>query len=411
MNQKYTEINELLQKVQVRESLNDSFLHLTINENQISKTANSFLNSKLSERYYFGGGKDGLVDFNPFTFVGMPEVELLVKNAEEALKEMSGGSVVNLDCLSGVHAMMCALLATTKPGETVMTVDPNNGGHFATKGILEAVGRKQIFAEYDNNTLLFKPKELAEKFKKHNAKVFYIDASNYIKPHNLQEIRDALGDEAIIIYDASHTMGLILGGEFQSPFNEGADIITANTHKTLAGPQKGLIIFKDEKLGNEAQSKILGTLYSSNHVANLIALAITILEWKEFGVEYAQQVISNAQTLSKEFENLGYEVRKLSSGEYTQNEQVHVFIDEAGDRLELYKRLVDNNISVNFHNAVGGRTFARIGTQEITRRGMNSAEMKEVAKLVDQALKGSDVREDVVSFNSKFDSILYSFDK
>lgn len=402
---------QTLQNIRGREQKNEEFLHLTINENQLSKTANEFLNSKLSERYYFGAGKNGVVDFNPFTFVGMPEVADLVTQAENSLKKMSGGAVVNLDCLSGVHAMMCALLATTSPGDTVMTVDPSTGGHFATKGILESVGRKQVFADYSVETLSFDIPALANTYKKSGAVAFYIDASNYIKPHNLKEIRQALGKDALIIYDASHTIGLILGGKFQSPFKEGADIITANTHKTLAGPQKGLIIFKEKELGEKAQSKILGTLYSSNHVANLIALAITILEWEAYGVEYAKDVIENAQQLSKELENLGYEVRKLPTGEYTQNEQVHVFIDTLGDRLELYQNLVTNNISVNFHNALGGRTFARLGSQEITRRGMKPSDMKTIAKLFDAALKGKTIKNKVIEFNKKFNSIHYSFDQ
>src|SRR5690606_24304068 len=138
-------------------------------------TANYFLNSKLSERYYFGGGKNGIVDFNPFTFVGMPEVEAIVDKATKALKEMSGGAVVNLDCLSGVHAMMCALLSTTNPGDAVMTVNPDDGGHFATRGILERVGRKQFFATYDVKKMRFDAIACGKTFRENNAKVFYID--------------------------------------------------------------------------------------------------------------------------------------------------------------------------------------------------------------------------------------------
>lgn len=403
-------IYNLLNDISKREFLNNSYLHLTANENQMSATANKILSSKLSERYYFGAGKNGIVDFNPFTFVGMPEVENLVNSAIEALKKMSGASVVNIDFLSGLHAMMCSILSTTSVGDTVMTVNPNSGGHFATKGILDRIGRKHVFADYDLESMQFDSKKIKETIEKQNVKVFYIDASNYIKPHNLKEIREAVGDDLIIIYDASHTLGLILGKTFQNPFEEGADIITANTHKTLAGPQKGLIIFKNEELGNKAQSKIIGTLYSSNHVANLMALAITILEWEEFGEEYASQVIKNAQTLSKELESLGYEVRKSKEEKYTENEQVHLFVDLLGDRLNIYGRLIKNFISLNFHNSPGGRTFARMSTQEVTRRGMKEPEMKEIASFIHRALIGEDIHDEVISFNKKFDKIHYSFD-
>ena len=404
-------IKQLIDNVKIRENKNNNFLHLTVNENQISKTANSFLGSKISERYYFGGGEDGVVDFYPFTFVGMPEVENLINSASTALKKMSGGSVVNMDFLSGLHAMMSAILSTTEPGDTVMTVNPKDGGHFATTGILKHFGRKHIFASYDMATLQFDAEATAKTFKKNKAKMFYIEASNYVNPHNLKEIRKKLGKDAIIIYDASHTLGLILGGQFQNPFKEGADIITANTHKTLAGPQKGLIIIKDKKLGEKMQSKIIGTLYSSNHVANLIALAITILEWEKYGKKYAVDVIKNAQALSAEFEKLGYEVRKANNKTYTKNEQVHLFIKDENKRLEWARNLTKNNISTNLHSSPGKRIFARIGTQEITRRGMKLVDMKTVALLFHEAASGKNIKNKVKKFNSKFKTIKYSFDQ
>lgn len=404
------DIKSIVSGVRSREKINQSMLHLTINENQLSKLANSFLGSKLSERYYFGGGSDGVVDFVKFTFVGMPEVEALVNEAIKSVKEMTGAAVVNLNCLSGVHAMMCAILSTTEPGDTVMTLDQEDGGHFATKGIIDRIGRKHAFVSFDLNTLQFDVEKTAKTFRETKAKALYLDVSNHLNPHNLRELRNALGQEAIIIYDASHTLGLILGGEFQSPFKEGADVICANTHKTLAGPQKGIVMFKDQSFGDKANAIISSYLYSSVHVSSLIALSVAILEWKEFGAEYSKQVINNSRFLGSEFSKLGYELRKSNSGEYSDNEQLQIYIPDAVPYIKLYKNLVDNNISVNFQNVMGGRYFMRIGTQEITRRGMKELEMKKIASLVDKAIKGEDVKNEVIEFNNKFSELIYSFD-
>src|SRR5207253_619977 len=95
-------------------------------------------------------------------------------------------------------------------------------------------------ASYDLDRLTFDADQIAYHFRRTGATAFYMDVSFYINPHNLNEIREALGPEAIIIYDASHTMGLIMGQEFQAPLREGADVLCGNTHKTLPGPQKGL---------------------------------------------------------------------------------------------------------------------------------------------------------------------------
>jgi glycine/serine hydroxymethyltransferase len=400
-----------IKQLKTLEKRNSDFLHLTINENQLSETARQFLGSKLAGRYYFGGGKKGIVDFTSFTFVGLEAIQNVVDQAESAVKKMTGGAVVNLNCLSGVHAMMCAILSTTNPGDVVMTVRQEDGGHFATKGILDRVGRRHVYAKFDINKLSFDVKKTAEIYRKSNAKAFYMDVSNHLNPHNLRDLRKALGKKAIIIYDASHTLGLILGGIFQNPFAEGADVICANTHKTLPGPHKGLIIFKNKDFGTKANSKIIGTLYSSVQPNHLIALAITLLEWEQFGKAYALQVIRNSQALGQAFADLGYEVRHANTGRFTENEQLHVFTDTVGDRLVLYKRLVDNYISTNFQNVLGGRNFMRIGTQEITRRGMKENDMRTIAQLVDDAFKGKNVKKKVISFSNKFLKINYSFDK
>ncbi|MDD3998740.1 MAG: DegT/DnrJ/EryC1/StrS family aminotransferase [Candidatus Shapirobacteria bacterium] len=405
------EAKTLLSGVKKQEKLNANLLHLTANENQLSRTANNFLASKLSERYYFGAGKEGVIDFGSYTFVGMSAVEQLVDRAELALKEMTGAAIVNLSCFSGLHAMMCAILSTTKPGDLIMSIAFEDGGHGATKGIIESLGRKHAFAKFDQKKLQFNVTETAKIFKQTRAKALYIDISVHLNSLNVQKIRQALGKNALIIFDASHSMGLILGGQFPSPFQEGTDVICGNTHKTFAGPQRGMILFKDKTLGEKADWLIKTTFTSSVHTSELIALAISILEYYKFGKKYAIQIINNSMALAKAFVELGYEVRISSNGKYSNNEQVHVFVDKLGDRIKLYHRLVNNNISTNFMQILGGRSFARIGTQEITRRGMKEKDMSIIADLFHRAILGKPVKTEVVKFNALFKKIYYSFDQ
>lgn len=404
-------IKDYLDRIREEEKRNEDFLHLTANESQMSEAARMFLGSKLSERYYAGAGVHNIVDWGVFTQLGFKGIAALVKEAENAAKEMLGAEVVNLDCLSGVHAMMCVILSTTEPGDTVMTVHHDHGGHFATSGILKLVGRKNVNAAYNLSKLEFDAERTARIFKDSGAKAFYMDVSYYLNSHNLRELREVLGKDAIIIYDASHTMGLIMGQAFQAPLKEGADVICANTHKTLPGPQKGMIAFRDKAFGEKANAIIKSSLYSSLHTDHLIALATTILELKAFGKEYAQQVISNSNVIGTAFADLGYDVRKANTGRFSENHQVHIFIDNKAERLSLYKKLIDNNISTNFDNPLGNRLYIRLGTQEITRRGMKEKEMKKIALFIDRALKGQKIQEEVVVFNKQFPNILYSFDE
>lgn len=408
------DIKPFLEKVKREEERNNEFLHLTANEDQMSKTARVFLGSKINERYFFGGGDENqIAEMGHFIGLGFKGVEELVDAAKDAACEMLHAASVNLNVLSGVHAMMCSILSTTNPGDTVMIVPLEYGGHFATSGILERIGRKNVLADFDFENLKFDVEKIARKVKENNVKAIYLDVSYYLNPHNLREMRQAIGDEPIIIYDASHTMGLIMGGEFQSPLEEGANVISANTHKTLPGPHKGMIAFRDKDLADKANAIIDGSLYSTPHITHLVALATTILEMKEFGSSFAKQIIANSNAIGQAFESLGYDVRRANTGRYSEDHQAHVFIDNKGDHMTLYKNLVNNNISTNFEGSelAGGRWFIRIGTAEVTRRGMKETDMDTIANFMDRAMKGDNVQGEVVSFNKKFPNILYSFDE
>ena len=102
-------MKKIIDQIKKEEIRNREFLHLTANEAQMSKTARQFLGSKISERYYMGGGENGKVDLGPFTVLGFPSVKKLVREAEEATKQMLGAKHDNLNCISGIHAMMCAI--------------------------------------------------------------------------------------------------------------------------------------------------------------------------------------------------------------------------------------------------------------------------------------------------------------
>ncbi|MBF0208462.1 MAG: DegT/DnrJ/EryC1/StrS family aminotransferase [Oligoflexia bacterium] len=391
----------------------NNLLHLTANENQMSNTARSFLGSKLSERYYFGSGDEkSIVDFGHLVGLGLPGCAELIGKAEEAAKKMLHAKAVNLNVLSGVHAMMSAILSVSRVSDGVMTVPEESGGHFATKGIVEVIGRKHYYTDFDYINLRFDTAKIAKSVRGNDIKVIYLDVSYYLNPHNIRELREAVGNEVIIIYDASHTLGLIMGGQFQSPLEEGANIICGNTHKTFPGPHKGLIAFRDQDLADSANAIINACLYSSPHLDHLLALSVTILEMEQFGEVYSKQIVANSNALAKSLVSLGYEVRKSNTGEYSHNHQVHLFVDELGDRLDLYKRLLNNNISTHLEGTelTDHGWYIRLGTAEPTRLGMKEAEMDIIAKILDQALKGQVVKSKVTELVNEYCQIHYSFD-
>lgn len=399
-------MNKYLKIIEETEKKYSEILHLTANENVLSPSSLRAYQSPLYSRYDMGPGENGVVIHGGFAAKGMPETLELVTSAEEAAKQMLSANKVVLNCLSGVHAMLSSLLSTTSPGDTVMTVLSKHGGHFATKPIIEASGRKHVYAEYDIERQGFDVEKTAEVFRKSNAKALYLDVSVYLKPHPIKELRKALGEDAIIIYDASHTMGLIMAGEFQSPLTEGADIISANTHKTLPGPHKGMIAFKSSILWEKAKP-VITNLYSTVHTNALLSLSITILEMEKYGKDYAKQIVANSNSLASALEKQGFKVRKADSSNFSYNHQVHMFISMTNQ--EVVRLFLDNNVSINTSRALGEQLFVRFGTQEITHRGMKENDMQELAQIIKLIIEGIDMKSKVKEFNDRFKDIKYGF--
>ncbi len=400
-------IKALIKQIKTEEERNDNLLHMTANENRMSRLAKEYLSSSLAERYYFGGGNEEVVDFNPFMIRGIKSINEIVIAAERALIKMSGGKAVNLNLLSGIHAMISLIATVTKPGDVVMTIDPGKGGHFATNVILADLGRKCVYAPFDSSQKE-NTEEIIKFIKQNKIQYFYIDLMNYTQSINIEKIKKSLGKKITIIYDASHTLGLMLGGKFQSPIKEGADILCANTHKTFPGPHKGIIIYQDKSYGEQINSRMAGKFYSTVHSNLLISLCISILEMEAFGSNYVNQLIKNSLALSKALERRGLKIRKID-GQYSQNHQVHLFIDDS-DRKDLYKRLLKNNISTNFNALSDNRHFMRLGTQELTRRGMKEAEMETIAGFLSDSIQKLEIGKKVLDFNNMYKDIHYSFD-
>ena len=188
-------------------------------------------------------------------------------------------------------------------------------------------------------------------------------------------------------------------------------MICGNTHKTLPGPHKGLIAFRDEVLASQANAIINSGLFSSSHTGSTIALAITILEIERFGHEFAAQVVRNSNALGSELAALGHEVRTSNSGRYSENHQVHLMTGTPETYRQIYTLLVRSGISVNFDNTLGGRMYLRLGTQDVTRRGMTEPQQAVVAAYLDRGLRGDLDSREVAAFMRNYQTVYYSFDQ
>src|SRR5258706_6720195 len=220
----------------IRENEKDSLetLHITSNENRLSKLAESFLNFPLSFRYMFGSEPTGIIETaTGLMLKGMPGVIDLDTIAQKAAREMFHASVSNFRPTSGLHATICTLTTATEPGDTIYSIDPDDGGHFATKHLVERIGRISRFVPWDLKNLTIDLDAFKKEIKMYPPHAIIFEHGTPLFNLPVKEVRKLVGENVLLIYDGSHTLGLIAGGEFQDPLREGCNILQGNTHKTF----------------------------------------------------------------------------------------------------------------------------------------------------------------------------------
>jgi len=226
-----------------------------------------------------------------------------------------------------------------------------------------------------------------------------------------------------LVYDAAHVLGLIAGKQFQDPLREGADVMSGSTHKTLPGPQGGMIV-SDHKGDTPDDKSFLRKLgfgvfpgvTSSYHLHHVAAKAIAYAEHLEFGEDYAKQTIKNAQNLAQSLYERGFNVFGEKLG-FTKSHQVLLGIGP-GKGKEAAKKLEDAGIVTNMNTIPGDKdpmnpSGLRLGTPELTRIGMKESEMDEIATFYERTLlKKEDtkiIKKDIKEFRKNFKDIHYCF--
>ncbi len=336
--------------------------------------------------------------------------------------------------ISGVVANLVIYSAFTDPGDVMLAPSIPAGGHishgkkehFGTAGLVH--GLEIEFFPFDAEEMTIdvdKTKKKVEELKNSGRlpKMAMFGGSLFLFPHPVKELADFLkGHNMHINYDAAHVAGLIAGNQFQDPLREGADSITTSTHKTLFGPQGGLVLAY-EKYGDAIKKATFPGLTSSHHIHHMAAKAITFAEALEFGKDYANQVIKNAKALAEALSDYGFVVLGEKRG-FTKSHQIAVNVLKFSDGGKVEAELEKANIIVNRQLIPGdikaGRNYfhpggIRLGVPEITRLGMKESEMKEIASFIKKIIidkhEPKKIAAKIKSFRKNFQKVHYCFDK
>lgn len=358
------------------------------------------------------------------------EVEVICMNLA---KDIFRAEFADVRPISGVVANLAIYSAFTEPGDVMIAPSIPAGGHIS-HGKKEKSGTAGLVHGLDVEFYPFNVQELAIDIDETKAKITRLQkegrpprlamlgGSLFLFPHPVRELSGFLKENGIHInYDAAHVAGLIAGGQFQDPLREGADTMTMSTHKTLFGPQGGIVLGSEEH-AEPIKKAVFPGLTSSHHLQLVAAKAVAFAEVLEFGREYAQQVVRNAKAFAEALNDLGFTVLGEKRG-FTESHQVAINVLEFGDGGRIEEMLEQAGIIINRQLIPGdikaGRNYLRpggirMGVSEITRLGMDKSEMKEVAALMrDVVIRGEDpatVRSKVGDLRKDYQKVMYCFD-
>lgn len=410
------DINALLNLIKLEENAIQNTLHLTANENVTSNIIHSILASPLAHRYHLGTSKDyqlnRVVHMKGLTFRGLKYIYELENLARQTSHKILEALDSDFRPLSGVHAMMSSLLSISESGDVIYSIDPEHGGHFATRNIIERILRKSCLMKFDLKTFNIDLNYLEQLVKISPPNVIVFDHGATLFELPLDKIRAIVGCDVKIIYDASHVFGLIYGKVFENPLKLGCDILQANTHKTFPGPQKGIIFFHDTACSEKIIESISKGMVSSQHTHHSLVLYMTLLEMEKYGYPYSMQMVKNAQTLAKALHSQGINILNVD-GVHTNTNTLFITAKSIEKAKSYCEKLQMAHISTNARE-VYGYPVIRIGTQEITRRGMKEEQMIYIAELIAKLVNGvysiAFTQQKVIDLLANHIKLEYSFD-
>lgn len=350
---------------------------------------------------------------------GLEAVEHLEVAASRAVAAAMRARHAEVRPQSGTLANLAVYAALAAPGEKIAVLPPWGGGHTSHRGdgVAGIRGLRILELPYDGAALDVEPSAYERLLERERPALVVLGGSIMLFPHRLEPLaRCAHEHGAAIVYDAAHVAGLIAGGAFQDPLAEGADIVTFSTYKSFAGPAGGAVVTDSASLAARVEREVYPGLTANYDAGRLGSLAIAASEALCHGAAYAEACIANARRLARALHELGVTVLAAERG-FTETHHIALPIgqpDVAGAAVEALAAsgITLSSIDVPWE---GGATAAlRLGTQELTRRGLDFADMDELAELITQVLRAGTaspaVRERVRALRRRRDGIAFAFD-
>jgi glycine hydroxymethyltransferase len=356
-------------------------------------------------------------------FAGTQYIDEVESLCVELLKRAFRCGYADHRLMGSMLGNMTVYHALTKPGDTIMAAPQPFGGHSSNRldGPAGMRGLRVVDVPFDLVELEVDLPAFEEIARRERPTLVAMGMSMTLFPLPVREMSAIISDwGGHFFYDGAHQAGLIAGGQFQDPLNEGAAVLTGSAGKTFSGPQSGMVMWNDPTLTQPLTDSIFPVLVATHQVNRVAGLAVSTAEMLEFGEVYMAQIVKNAKALASALDERGIPIIGAKRG-YTQTHQVIADVRQFGGGMRVAEKLARANIITN-KNLIPGDDpenwdhpgGLRIGTIEITRLGLVETDMPVIANFFERILiekeEPKSVRRDVEDFRLPLQKFYYCFE-
>lgn len=329
--------------------------------------------------------------------MGLEAIEEIEVICAELAAEVFDAAYAEIRVASGAIANLYAFMATCKPGDAIIVPPATIGGHVThhEAGVAGLYGLTIHRAPVDADGYTVDLDGLAELARTVKPKLITIGGSLNLFPHPVGDIRaiaDSVG--ALVLFDAAHQCGIIAGGAWPNPLKTGAHLMTMSTYKSLGGPPSGLIVTDDAALAEKLDKIAFPGMTANFDAAKSASLAIALLDWVDYGNDYAEMMVRTSQALASALSDQGLDLFAADRG-FTQSHQFAIEAAALGGGQTASKKLrpagfLACGIGLPIASVADDLNGLRMGTPELVRWGMTPEDMPMLADLIVRALRSND---------------------
>ncbi len=326
--------------------------------------------------------------------MGLEHIEQVEVITAELAARLFHASFAEVRVPSGAMANLYAFMATCTSGDTIIASPSTIGGHVThhAAGAAGLYGLRTVDAPVDAAAYSYDLDALAAVARETRPSLITMGGSLNLFEHPVAKVREIAEEVgAHLLFDAAHVCGMIAGGQWANPLDEGAHLMSMSTYKSLGGPTHGLLLSSDAELSERIDRIAFPGMTANFDAGAVAALGVTLADWIACGEDYASEMRACAAALANELAGRGVRPYECAQG-FTDSHQFGLLAAPFGGGTTAARTLeqagfLTSGIGLPAPEIPGDQNGIRIGTPEIVRRGMTVSDMPRLASLIVRALE------------------------